>query len=147
MRRLGYAALSCSMLVAVLLALNSIPLLAQADTVVSTPDPHTQFVLGLGVLAAFIAEKVGSLVVSVWNRAGNWLEGKANGFKMAVAVTLTGAIGLLLNVIAQALTHQTNWIVTFALSVAAGLIQTVNAAVTIDATKSKMLASNARMHP
>lgn len=109
-----------------------------ADTVVSTPDPHTQFVLGLGVLAAYIARELGSLLVGLWNKAGNFLDGKSNGFKQAVAVALSGALGLLINAVANALTHQTNWIVTFALSVAMGMVSVVNAGVTIDAVKSKM---------
>jgi hypothetical protein len=127
--------------VAILLAQDSIP----ADTVVSTPDPHTQFVLGLGVLAAYIAREVGSLLVGLWNKAGGFLEDWHNGSKQVAAVVITGALGLLINAVAAALTHSTNWIVTFALSVVAGLVGVVNAGVTIDATKSKMLAANARV--
>jgi hypothetical protein len=114
-------------------------LAAQDSTVVlPPPDANTQFVLGLGVLAAYIAREVGSLLVSLWNKAGGWLDGKSNGLKQAVAVGLTGSLGLAVNAIAAALTHSTNWIVTFALSIVAGIISTVSAGVTIDAVKSKM---------
>lgn len=143
MHRSRWVAFACLALAVLLLPLLPALLFAQGDSTVTFPPPdaHTQFVLGLGVLAAFIAEKVGSLLVSQWNKAGGWLDGKANGLKAAVAVALTGALGLLIGAVAQALTHATNWIVTFALSVAAGIVSTISAGVTIDAVKSKLTSS------
>lgn len=128
---------------AVFLALPVALYALQGDSTVTVPPPdaHTQFVLGLGVLAAFIAQQVGSMLVSLWNKAGGWLDGKSNGLKQVVAVASIGSIGLLIGAIAQALTHATNWAVTFALSVAAGIVQVVSTGMTIDAVKSKLTSS------
>lgn len=114
------------------------------DTVISTPDAHAQFVLGVGVIAAYIAREISSLLISLWNKAGAWLDGKSNGAKQAFAVFFTGILGLLINAVASALTHQTSWIVTGLLSVVMGFVSTLNAAVTIDAAKTKMFPAAKR---
>jgi hypothetical protein len=137
--------LVAALVLALVLTAPFAALVAQvADTGAAVPPPeaHTQFILGIAAIAAVIGREVSSLLVGIWNRAGKWLDGKPDGLKQAVAITLSGVIGLGANAIAAALTHSTNWIVSAIFSLILGVLGTVNAAVTIDATKSKLLAAS-----
>ncbi len=145
MRALFSRVSSARLAVPVLLALFlPVLLAAQADSIPpgNTNDPHVAFALGLAGLAAFIAQAIGSKLIAVWNKVGGAIEGFSNGSKRALAVALTGALGLAVNYIAGMLTHSTSWLATFGLSLVAGVISTFTAGLAIDNAKAKAAASS-----
>lgn len=114
---------------------------AAADSGATAPGGKAEFIVGTAALGAFLAETIGTFVLNLWNKAGNFLDGKSNGLKMALALFVTGALGLLFGLISEQLTHNANWVVTLGLSVAAGVVQIVKTGMTIDTVKSKLTSA------
>lgn len=130
-----------------LLVLSVLPwlgivLLAQDSTATPTiPNANATLVLALAGLAAFVAQAIGSWLVSQWNKIGGWLEERSNGSKRFVAVALTGALGLATNGILSLMSTNTNWLAATGLSVVAGVVSVLTTGLAIDTAKARMLAT------